>query len=75
MAGDSESTLESRLHEHLRQCGDEVVVVAPDSELERVGEDLMIAAHSMGDARVFGRLALQRVVRLLTGPRRGADRK
>ena len=75
MSGDSETaTLASRLETHLRRRGDDVVVVAPDSELEVVGEEIMIATHGVSDVKKLGHIALAVAARFFTRPRRGGRR-
>jgi broad specificity polyphosphatase/5'/3'-nucleotidase SurE len=76
MSGDSETatTLASRLERHLRRRGDDVVVVAPDAELEVVGEEIVIATHGVSDAKKIGHIALAVAARFFTRSRLGGRR-
>lgn len=51
---------------HVRVVGgDDVVIDAPDSLLEEVGESCMIATHGVSDIKTFGRACAHAVASIL----------
>lgn len=55
---------------HVRVVGgDDVVIDAPDSLIEEVGENCMIATHGVSDIKTFGRACALVVASLLLRPR------
>lgn len=58
-SGKSNQSLADVLEDHIRTCGDEVIVVVPDAALEEVGETLLIATHTESDRKTVGKLCFQ----------------
>lgn len=69
MNGDSMSDLLARnLENHLRICGERVVVVLPDATLEEVGEAVMIATNGELDRKTIGSICLEETLKVLLAP-------
>jgi hypothetical protein len=58
MNTDEDDLTAALLRSRVRKHGEEVVVVAPDAELEKLGEAAMIASHDAVDPVVVGRRLL-----------------
>jgi hypothetical protein len=56
------------MESHLRQCGNEVIVVVTDAALEDVGEALLIATHGELDRKTVGKICFQQALKYLLGP-------
>jgi hypothetical protein len=53
------------LNANVRRSGDKIFIILPNSDLEEVGEDCLIATHGTIDRKKVGRAVLQKIISYL----------